>query len=94
MLPLRFQFCMIKFVSPFDSIFVANTVKTRHLLDSTQHLKSGCPVSCVKTTKIKQATQFLISFLRNYQLYILNFAKFIGGDDSENKSMTFKSKEF
>ena len=70
-----------------------NTVKTRH--QETRLLKSGCPVSYDNTKEIKQAAQFLISSLRNYQLYILNFAeskKFIGGDDFETKSMTFKAK--
>ena len=46
--------------------------------------------------KIKQAAQFLIRFLRNHQLYMLNFAeskKFIGGDDFETRSMAFKVKE-
>ena len=50
--------------------------------------------------KIKQVTQFLISSLRNYQLYIPNFAesnKFIGGDDFVQnylfKSTTFKIKQ-
>ena len=47
--------------------------------------------------KIKQDAQFLISSLRNYQIYILNLAKskkVIDGDDLETKSMTFKAKEF
>ena len=38
--------------------------------------------------KIKQAAQFLISSLRNYQLYMLNLLdpdKFIGGHDLETK---------
>ena len=44
--------------------------------------------------KIKQATQFLISSLRNCHLYILNFAKsekFIGEHDLKTKSMTSKA---
>ena len=47
--------------------------------------------------KIKQAAQFLISSWRNYQLYMLNFAKskkFIGEHDLETERMTFKAKEF
>ena len=71
------------------------TVKTRH--QETRLLKSGCAVSYEKTQKIKQATNFLKGSLRNYQLYMLNFAEsktFIGGDDLETESMTFKAKEF
>ena len=47
--------------------------------------------------KIKPAAQFLVRFLRNYKLYMLNFAepqKFIDGDHLETKIMTFKAKEF
>ena len=47
--------------------------------------------------EIKQAAQFLISYLWNYQLYMLNFAKskkFIGRHDLETKRRIFKSKKF
>ena len=46
--------------------------------------------------KIKQAAQFLVSSLINYQLSMLNFAeskKFIDWDYLETKIMTFKAKE-
>ena len=46
--------------------------------------------------KIQQAAQFLIiSSLRNYQLYILNFAeskKIVGGDDLETKKRDFQGQ--
>ena len=46
--------------------------------------------------KIKQAAKLLVSSLRNFQLYMLNFAKskkFSGEQDLEIKSMNLKAIE-